>query len=134
MNKIIFSGLVLMVSMAAMAQEVMDDGSRVLLPLELQLCGLPNAPPPIPEPPVKEDLLKAQKRVKQFQGELMVYRTCMGVETEDKIKGLKERQELSQGNIEAIYKAYDYSVDLETRVAEMFNLAVRDYKASQAGK
>jgi len=134
MKKVVFAGLVLMVSMAAMAQEVMDDGSRVVLPLEAQQCDLPNAPPPIPEGAVKEDLLKAQKNTKQFQTELVAYRTCMGVETEDKLKGLKDRTDLSQGNIEAIYKAYDYSVEMETRVAAMFNDALRAYKAAQAEK
>ena len=134
MKKVIFAGLVLMVSMTAMAQEVMDDGSRVLLPLEVQQCNLPNAPPPIPEGAVKEDLLKAQKNTKVFQTELIAYRTCMGVETEDKLKGLKDRGDLSQGNIEAIYKAYDYSVEMETRVADMFNEALRAYKAAQAGQ
>lgn len=133
MKQIIFAALALIVSMTAMAQEVMDDGSRVLLPLEAQQCVLPNAPPPIPAAPEKEDLLKAQKLVKQFQSELITYRTCMGVETEEKLVALKDQEGLSQGNVEAIYKAYDYSVEMETRVADMFNEAVRAYKAAQAG-
>ena len=53
MKKVIITVLALMVSMTAMAQEVMEDGSRVVLPLEAQACDLPSAPPPIPEVPVK---------------------------------------------------------------------------------
>ena len=71
MKRVIFTSLVLMISMTAMAQDVvLEDGSRVVLPIEAQQCGLPSAPPPIPEVPVKDDLLKAQKLVKQFQAEL----------------------------------------------------------------
>jgi hypothetical protein len=133
MKKVIFAGLFLLTSMTALAQEeIMDDGSRVVLPLDVQACNLPSAPPPIPEPPVKEELLKAQKLVKQFQAELLVYRTCMGVDTEEKLDGLKDKEGLTKGNVEAIYKAYDYSVSMETRVAEMFNEALQAYKASLA--
>lgn len=133
MKKVIFTGLVLMASMTALAQEeLMDDGSRVVLPLDVQACNLPSAPPPIPDPPVKEELLKAQKHVKQFQAEMLVYRTCMDVETEEKLAGLKDKEGLTMGNVEAIYKAYDYSVSMETRVAEMFNEALQVYKAGLA--
>ena len=135
MKKVIFMGLILMASMTALAQEaIMDDGSRVVLPLDVQACNLPSAPPPIPDPPIKEELLKAQKLVKQFQAELLVYRTCMGVETEEKLEGLKDREGLSMGNKEAIYKAYDYSVSMETRVAEMFNEALQASKAGLANQ
>jgi len=134
MKKIIFTGLALMLSMTALAQDVMDDGSRVILPLEVQQCNLPSAPPPIPEAAVKDDLLKAQKNIKKFQAEMLVYRTCMGVETEDKLEMLKDNGELTLGNVQAIYTAYDYSVSMETRVADIFNEALRAYKASQAGK
>jgi hypothetical protein len=124
MKRVILTGLVLMVSMAAMAQEVMDDGSRVVLPLEAQQCNLPSAPPPIAEVPTKDDLLKAQKHVKQFQADMVVYRDCVNKDlTSD---------ELSSGNKQAISNAHNYSVDMEERVASMFNDAVRAYKANQA--
>lgn len=125
MKKIIFTGLALMVSMTAMAQQDMaDDGSRVVLPLQAQACTLPSAPPPIPESPVKEDLLKAQKYVKAFQANMADYRTCI-----DKDAGSTE---LTWGNQQAILGAHDYSVEMEERVAAMFNEAVRAYKASIA--
>ena len=125
MKKIIFTGLALMVSMTAMAQQDMaDDGSRVVLPLQAQACTLPSAPAPIPETPVKEDLLKAQKNVKAFQADMADYRTCI-----DKDAGSAE---LTWGNQQAILGAHDYSVEMEERVAAMFNEAVRAYKASIA--
>ena len=124
MKRVIFTSLVLMVSMTAMAQDLMEDGSRVLLPLEAQQCNLPSAPPPIPEAPIKEDLLKAQKFIKQFQIDMEAYRTCINKDAES--------EELSIGNHLAISNAHNYSVDMEERVASMFNDAVRAYKANQA--
>ena len=124
MIKVICASLVLMASMTAMAQDEMEDGSKVVLPVEAQQCALPSAPPPIPEAAIKEDLLKAQKNVKQFQAEMEVYRTCINKDADS--------GELSAGNQLAISNAHNYSVDMESRVAEMFNEAVRAYKARQA--
>lgn len=125
MNRVIFTGLILMVSMTAMAQEVMEDGSRVILPLGAQQCDLPSAPPPIPEAPEKEDLLKAQKLVKKFQADMENYRTCVNMDADS--------DEVSSGNLQAISNAHNYSVEMEKRVAALFNEAVRAYKAAQAG-
>lgn len=133
MNKYFFAVLVLMTSAVALAQEdVMGDGSRVVLPLDLQSCKIPNAPPPIPEAPAKEDLLKAKNLIGEFQGEMLVYRTCLGVETEQKLDGLKDREGLSQGNRAAILSAYNYSVTKEEQVAMAFNDALKVYKAGLA--
>lgn len=124
MKRVLFTGLVLLVSASAGAQQVMDDGSRVVLPLETQQCNLPAAPPPIPDIPEKSDLLKAQKGVKTFQSEMEVYRTCLDKDSDD--------PNLSAGNLLAISNAHNYSVDMEERVAAMFNEAVRAYKANMA--
>jgi len=124
MNRVILTGLLLTFSVAATAQDTMDDGTRIVLPIEAQQCKLPSAPPPIPEAPVKEDLLKAQKKIKEFQADVAVYRECLDRD--------KENPNLTWGNQQAISNAYDYSVDMETRVADMFNEALRAYKASQA--
>ena len=124
MKSVIFTGLVLVVSMTASAQNLMDDGSKVILPVEAQQCALPSAPPPIPEVPEKADLLKAQKRVKLFQAEMEEYRTC--------VNQYSEGPEVTQGNQQAISNAHNYSVDMEERVAAMFNEAVRAYKAGLA--
>lgn len=133
MNRIIFAVLLLTTSMVALAQEeVMDDGSRVVLPLDLQSCKVPNAPPPIPEDAAKEDLLKAKKLIGEFQGEMLTYRTCLGVETEEKLDALEGKEGMSQGEKMAILSAYDYSVTKEEQVASAFNTALRAYKASMA--
>ena len=124
MIKVICASLVLMASMTAMAQDEMEDGSKVVLPVEAQQCALPSAPPPIPEEAIKEDLLKAQKNVKQFQADMEVYRTCINKDVDS--------GELTAGNQAAISNAHNYSVDMESRVADMFNEAVRAYKARQA--
>jgi len=122
MKRVIFAVLVMLVSATAMAQQGMDEGSRVVGPLETQQCKLPTAPPPIPEVPEKSDLLKAQKGVKQFQAEMEVYRTCLDKDGDS--------PDLSSGNRQAISNAHNYSVDMEERVATMFNEAVRAYKAN----
>ena len=133
MKKIIFAALVLMTSITALAQQdVMEDGSKVVLPVDLQTCKVPYAPPPIPESAVKEDLLKAKKLITEFQGEMLVYRTCLGVETPEKIDGLQDNKGLTQGNVMAILSAYDYSVTKEEQVAVAFNDALKVYKASLA--
>ena len=54
------------------------------------------------------------------------YRTCVNKDIDS--------GELSSGNRQAISNAHNYSVDMEERVATMFNDAVRDYKARQAEK
>ena len=73
MKKVILTGLALIFSMAANAQEGADDAIRVVLPIEAQQCKLPSAPPPIPEAPVKDDLIQAQKKIKLFQEDVAVY-------------------------------------------------------------
>ena len=124
MKKIIFTGLALMIMTPALAQDTMEDGSMVVLPISAQQCNLPSAPPPIPEVPEKSDLLAAQKGVKKFQADMIVYRECINHEV------LSE--ELSDGNRQAITNAHNYSVEMEERVAGMFNEAVRAYKANLA--
>jgi len=124
MKTMIFTALMVMAITPAMAQETMDDGSRVVLPINAQRCNLPNAPAPIPEVPEKSDLLLAQKGVKKFQGDMEEYRECINHEILS--------DELSDGNRQAITNAHNYSVDMEERVAGMFNEAVRAYKKNQA--
>jgi hypothetical protein len=121
MNRVIFASLALIVSMTAMAQEVMDDGSMVILPVEAQNCDLPSAPAPIPDVPEKADLLTAQKGVKTFQTDMQTYRDC--------VNQYADSPDVTKGNVQAISNAHNYSVDMEERVATMFNDAVRSYKA-----
>jgi len=124
MKRVIFAGLALVVSVTALAQDVMDDGSMVILPIEAQECALPSAPPPIPDVPEKADLLKAQKLVKLFQTNMQDYRDC--------VNQYADSSDATLGNKQAISNAHNYSVDMEERVAAMFNEAVRAYKANLA--
>lgn len=121
MKRIIIAGLMSMALAPVVAQD-MKDGSMVVLPITAQQCNLPSAPPPIPDVPEKSDLLQAQKGVKRFQTEMEVYRECVNYEVMS--------DEISDGNRQAITNAHNYSVEMEERVAGMFNEAVRAYKAN----
>lgn len=114
--------LALGVSTLAVAQE---DGSQIILPLEAQTCDLPSAPARIPEEASYDDLVAAKGRVSEFQSALAVYRECLENAAPD--------EELTEGNRIALTQAHNYSVEMEERVAEAFNTAVRDYKAREAG-
>jgi len=135
MKNVILKSLVsavfgLVVAQGAFAQQVVDDGSTVVLPIEAQSCNLPSAPPAIPEVPEKADLLKAQKNVKSFQEAMVVYRECINLH--QNTEELANNANLTAGNRQAIAEAHNYSVDMEERVATMFNEAVRAYKAGLA--
>jgi len=101
-----------------------DDGSEIILPLEAQTCDLPAAPARIPEEASYDDLVEAKGNITRFQEELLEYRDCLD--------GSRMGEELTDGNQIALNQAYNYSVEMEERVAEQFNVAVRSYKARQA--
>ncbi|MGD8385314.1 MAG: hypothetical protein PVF89_07895 [Lysobacterales bacterium] len=128
MNRFLLVALLLLLAVPAWAedQQVMDDGSLVVLPLEAQQCNYPSAPPPIPDDAGKPELLAAQKHVKEFQAKLGEYRACINKDVDS--------PDLTTGNRQAINNAYNDSVDMEERVAAIFNEAVKAYKARQAGK
>ncbi len=105
----------------AVAQE---DGSQIILPLEAQTCDLPAAPARIPEDASYDDLVAAKGRVSEFQSALAVYRDCL--------ENAAPEEEQTEGNRIAINQAHNYSVEMEERVAEAFNSAVRSYKAREA--
>lgn len=106
----------------ALAQE---DGSEIVLPLEAQTCDLPSAPARIPEEPTYDDLVKAKGNIGAFQTELTAYRGCLDSSS---------AETLTDGNSIALNDAHNYSVEMEERVAEQFNVAVRAYKAQQAAE
>lgn len=114
--------MTLVLAGAANAQE---DGSQIILPVEAQTCDLPSAPPRIPEEATYDDLVTAKARVDEFQEALMDYRACL--------ESAGEPEALTQGNHIALNQAHNYSVEMEERVAEQFNIAVRAYKARQEG-
>lgn len=119
----ILVGLFLLISaQSVLAQE--DVEYEVVLPEAAQACVLPTAPDAIPEDADRDALLAAKNDIGTFQGEVESYRACLSeAETED----------ITPGNKEAIVASYNYSVEMEERVAERFNEAIRAYKERQSG-
>lgn len=105
--------------------QAQDDADLIqVLPDDAQKCILPASPDAIPEEASYEDLLAAKKGVADFQGELGLFRECL--------KAAEENPDNTEGNKAAIVSSYNYSVEMEERVAERFNEAVRSYKARKA--
>lgn len=116
------AAVLLSVSQITFAQD--DADMEVVLPEAAQACVLPTAPDAIPEGADRDQLLAAKAQVGDFQGAVEEYRACLSAaETED----------ITPGNKQAIVASYNYSVEMEERVAQRFNEAIQDYKARQAG-
>lgn len=114
----------LLAAIAGTAAAQAPDESQVILPLEAQTCNLPAAPASIPDEPTYEDLVKAKGGVTEFQADMITYRECLD--------SARELDNLTDGNEIALAEAHNYSVEMEERVAEQFNVAVRAYKAAKA--
>jgi len=105
------------------AQDDAADYEQVLPP-DAQKCILPASPDAIPEDSSYDDLVSAKKQIAVFQGEIMVFRDCL--------KAAEEDPDNTPGNKAAIISSFNYSVEMEERVAERFNAAVRSYKERKA--
>ena len=97
---------------------------EVVLPSKAQKCVLPASPDAIPDQASYEDLVAAKSQITTFQSEIQVFRDCLTEADED--------QDNTPGNKQAILESYNYSVEMEERIAERFNSAVRDYKERKA--
>lgn len=107
----------------ALAQEGADAADyEVVLPESAQACVLPVAPDAIPEDADRDTLLAAKEDVGTFQGEISSYRECLS---------RAEEGDITPGNKQAIVASYNYSVEMEERVAKRFNEAIRSYKERQ---
>jgi hypothetical protein len=95
-----------------------------VLPADAQKCILPASPDAIPEDSSYDDLVNAKKQIAVFQGEIEVFRECLKV--------AEENPDNTPGNKAAMVSSYNYSVEMEERVAERFNAAVRSYKERKA--
>ena len=60
----------------------------------------------------------------KFRSKITVFRECL--------QEAESNPDNSPGNKQAIVNSYNYSVEMEERVATRFNEAVRDYKARKA--
>jgi hypothetical protein len=97
-----------------------SDDMEVVLPEQAQSCVLPSAPDAIAEDADYDRLVAAKGDVANFQTMLLTYRDCLQDAEDDK--------DLTEGNRQAMTASYNFSVDMEERVAERFNAAVRSYK------
>ena len=101
-----------------------EDESILILPLEAQTCNLPVAPARVAADADYDALVKAKTNVSDFQARMISYRECL--------ESAEETAMLTDGNRVALQNAHNYSVEMEERMAEQFNVAVRAYKARQA--
>lgn len=97
---------------------------EVVLPADAQKCVLPASPDAIPEQASLDQLKVAKEQVAEFQGKMLEFRECLS--RADEVPGN------TPGNKQAIVNSYNYSVEMEERVANRFNEAVRLYKERQA--
>ena len=110
------------------AAQAQDDPAdlEVVLPDQAQKCVLPASPDAIPEDASLDQLKEAKSDVAEFQEKIIVYRDCLNE--------ADANPELTVGNKQAIVNSYNYSVEMEERVASRFNEAVRDYKERKAAE
>lgn len=120
MKKVLVLLLAASLCSVAQAQEGEEEDYTVVLPESAQSCVLPAAPDSVPEDAEYDRLLVAKGEVATFQSTLGTYRECL--------KAAEEGTELTPGNQQALIASYNYSVDMEERVAQRFNDAVRVYK------
>jgi hypothetical protein len=105
--------------------QAQDDMENVqVLPADAQACVLPASPTAIAEDASYEDLVVAKKAIATFQGEIEIFRGCL--------KAAEDDPDNTPGNLAAIVSSFNYSVEMEERVAERFNAAVRSYKERKA--
>ena len=121
MKKFVLMALATLLTGALHAATDPEEDYNVVLPDSAQKCVLPAAPDAIPEDATYDDLVAAKGAVNTFQANLETYRACLKA-AED------SGEELTAGNKQALIGSYNYSVDMEERVAQRFNEAVRSYK------
>lgn len=107
----------------AIAQDDADEYA-VVLPDDAQKCVLPAAPDAIPEDATLDQLKAAKADIAVFQGEVGVFRECLDA--------AQDNPSNTEGNKQAIISSFNYSVEMEERVAARFNEAIRSYKERNA--
>lgn len=108
--------------------QAQDDAEEyaVILPDEAQKCVLPAGPDALPKEATYDDLKSQKAQIATFQGEVMVFRECL--------QAAEENPENTPGNNQAIISSFNYSVEMEERIAERFNEAIRGYKERKAAE
>ena len=108
------------------ANAQVDEGMDVVLPDDARKCVLPASPDAIPVEASYDDLKAAKQDVADFQSKITVFRDCLAEADKNPDNTL--------GNKQAIVDSYNYSVEMEERVANRFNEAVRIYKERKAAE
>lgn len=108
--------------------QAQDDAEeyREVLPDEAQKCVLPAGPDSIPEEATYDDLKSQKAQIATFQSEVLVFRECL--------QAAEQNPDNTPGNNQAIISSFNYSVEMEERIAERFNAAIRDYKERKAAE
>ena len=108
--------------------QAQDDGEeyKVVLPADAQKCVLPASPDKIAEDASYDQLKEAKAQIATFQVDVEVFRECL--------KRAEDNPENTEGNKQAIISSFNYSVDMEERIAERFNEAIRSYKKRNASQ
>ena len=106
--------------------QAQDDSEEyaVVLPPDAQKCVLPASPDKISNEATYDQLKEAKAQISIFQTEVEVFRACL--------KGAEDSPHNTEGNKQAIISSFNYSVDMEERIAERFNEAIRSYKKRNA--
>ena len=123
MKRLLVLALAGLLPVMASAQDT-EIVSPVVLPDDAQKCMLPASPDAIPEDATLDQLKAAKADVAAFQEKIGVFRQCLDEANAD--------PDLTDGNKQAIVESYNYSVEMEERVANRFNEAVRAYKERKA--
>ena len=108
--------------------QAQDDAEEydVVLPVEAQKCVLPASPDAIPKEATLDQLKTTKSQIAVFQGEVLIFRECL--------QAAESNPENTAGNKQAIISSFNYSVEMEERIAERFNEAIRNYKERQANQ
>ena len=125
MRKILFVLAGAFLLNTALAQEDEED-YEIVLPEEAQKCVLPASPDAIPEEATYDQLKTGKTQIATFQQEVLVFRECL--------QAAEENPDNTAGNKQAIVSSFNYSVDMEERIALRFNEAIRSYKERQASQ
>lgn len=108
----------------AVNAQVDEEEFVVVLPDDAQKCVLPASPDAIPDEATLEQLKVAKADVAAFQQKVASFRACLDA--------ANANPDNTSGNKQAIVESYNYSVEMEERVANRFNEAVREYKERKA--
>ena len=108
--------------------QAQDDAEeyRVVLSDDAQKCVLPASPDKIAKDASYDQLKEAKAQITTFQLEVEVFRDCL--------HAAEDNLQKTEGNKQAIISSFNYSVDMEERIAERFNEAIRSYKKRNASE